>query len=917
VLHGRRAECARIDHLLAEARELHSGALIVRGEAGVGKTALLTYAGDHAGDMPVLRSAGVEAESEFPFAALHQLVRPVLDRVGTLPTRQAAALGAAFGTAERVGEDRFLVSVALLTLLAEVAEKRGLLCLVDDAQWLDRASADALVFTARRLEAEGVVLLMAARDDALRGFGAPGLAELRLRGLDDESADALLVEQSPVEMDHKVRNQLRASAAGNPLALVELPQALSEAQLAGRQPLPEPLPIGAAMERIFLERTRRLPAATQTLLLVAAAEDTGELGIVLRGAQQLGAVELDLDPAETANLVVVTAQRLSFRHPLVRSAIYQSATFTQRRAAHQALAAVLDGEAEADRRAWHLAAAATTPDAAVADELERAAERAAHRGGHAAAAAALERAAELTAPVPPRVRRLLSAAEAAWLAGLSEHARALVERAAQLPSPPRLGADLEHLRGSIELGSGTPANAAAVLVAGSELVRQLDPQKAASMLTDASLAAWMEGDFGRAAETRRRLATLLPANPTAAVAAHLYVGLSELVQGDLSEAEPLLRDVTALAEASKEPHWLFVAGAAAMFLGDDARALALLTQAVRRARAQGAVGALPSVLAPLATLQMWSGRYGGAMADATEGLRLAEETGQANFAAHHRAVLAWVAAIQGDEEACRTAATAALSHALARGLGPAAAIAGWALGLLDLGAGRPGQAVQRLEAMMAAGPGESHPMSKVFAAPDLVEAAVRSGREPQARMALARFEAWARPTRTNWGLAVVARCHGLLTDGPEADGHFQHALALHTTSGRAFDAARTGLLYGEALRRRRRRAEARRHLRAALEAFERLGAAPWAERARTELRASGETARKRDPSTIGQLTPQELQIARFVGQGATNREIAAQLFLSPRTVDHHLRNVFVKLGISSRAELIRLPDLDGSAHASR
>jgi hypothetical protein len=302
------------------------------------------------------------------------------------------------------------------------------------------------------------------------------------------------------------------------------------------------------MERIFLQRTRRLPAATQTLLLVAAAEDTGGLGIVVGAAQRLGVAELDLDPAEAANLVAVEGQRLSFRHPLVRSAIYQSATFTRRRAAHRALAAVLDDEAEADRRAWHLAAAATAPDAAVADQLEQAAERAANRGGHAAAAAALERAAELTAPAASRARRLKAAAEAAWLAGLSDRARKLVERAAGLASGPRLGADLEHLRGSIELGSGTPANAAAVLVAGSELVRQLDPQKAASMLTDASLAAWMEGDFGRAAEIRTRLATLLPANTTTEMAAHLYVGLSELVQGDLSEADPLLCDVTALAE---------------------------------------------------------------------------------------------------------------------------------------------------------------------------------------------------------------------------------------------------------------------------------------------------------------------------------------------------------------------------------
>jgi DNA-binding CsgD family transcriptional regulator len=444
------------------------------------------------------------------------------------------------------------------------------------------------------------------------------------------------------------------------------------------------------------------------------------------------------------------------------------------------------------------------------------------------------------------------------------------------------------------------------LLAGADLVTQLDPPLAAAMLAEVGRIAWLSGDLPRLGEASQRLAELPSPTGPDAVTAQFVIGLGSFLHGDTARAAQLLRAAADSAEKSDDPAALGLPASGALFAGDDAHALALFARATARARADAAVDALPVLLGPMASLQMWTGRYTSAAASASEGLRLALDTGQENPAAHHRSVLAWIAAVQGREQECHDAAAAALARAIGHRLGPHAAIASWALALLDLGMGRPDAAFDRLDALANAGPGEGHQVVKVLAAPDLVETAVRTGQNARAQAVTAMLQSWADHVAVPWASALAARCQALLADGEDADRHFARALAWHAEGGRPFDTARTELLQGALLRRRRSRALARTHLRAACEGFEHLGAAPWAELARAELRATGETARKRDPSTLTQLTPQELLIVRLVGQGATNREIAAQLFLSPRTVDYHLHKLFTKLGMSSRAELVRM-----------
>jgi DNA-binding CsgD family transcriptional regulator len=922
MLYGRRTECDALDRLLADARRSRSGVLVVRGEAGVGKSALLDHAAGRAEGMTVLRAAGVESEAELPFAALHQLLRPVLGLAGRLPGHQAAALAGALGlepTGERDaergsgglkprppdGRDRFLVSVAVLSLLAEAADGRPVLGLVDEAQWLDRSSAEALGFAARRLEAEGVVLLFAARDGDPREFPADGLPELRLDGLDPEAAAALLAAAAGADLPAAVVGPLVERTGGNPLALLELPGALDAGQLAGRAPLEDVLPLTARLERTFGERVRRLPEEARTLLLVAAAETTGDPATVLRAGARLGVDAGALDQAEAAGLVR-TGERLRFRHPLVRSAAYRTASFAARQAAHRALAEVLAGEDAADQRAWHLAAATVGPDDTAAAELERSADRARRRGGHAAAAAALERAGELTGDDPERGRRLAEAAGAAWLAGQADRAAALADRAQPLATDLRSQAALAHLRGSVEASRGIALDATAMLVAASELAAPVDPSHALTMLVEASEIASYAGDVTPTAELGRRAAALPVTDKTGEFLSDLLQGMGLVAEGDGAAGEPRLRRAIALAGTMNHPRRLMWAGVAAFFVGDNAAGDALFARAAAKARQDGAVGLLPQALEYLAPVELVAGRLDAAAATAGEGLRLARDTGNDTSACRHLCTLAHLAAIRGDEDACRTNAAEALDRAAARGLGLPATLAANALALLDLGMGRPADALGRLQRLLAAAPGAGSPFFAVYTVPDLVEAAVRAGQPAAATAPLAAFERLATMAGTPDLLAQLARCQGLIGPEEAAAGRFEEALALQEGQARPFDLARTELAYGEALRRARRRGEARAHLRGALEIFQRLEAAPWAERAGAELRATGETARRRDPSTLSQLTPQELQIVQLVGEGGTNREIGAQLFLSRRTIDYHLRNVFVKLGVSSRAELIRL-----------
>jgi DNA-binding CsgD family transcriptional regulator len=901
VLHGREVDCAAVRDLLDAARLSHSGVEVVRGEPGVGKTALLQYAAEHAQDMHVLSGVGVQSEVMLPFAALHQLLRPVLDRLPALPAPQAAALAGAFGMAPGRGDDPFLVAVAVLTLLGEVSGAEGLLCVVDDAQWLDQASADVLVFVARRLMAEGVVLLFGARDGERRSFPAPGLPERRLVGLDRPAAAALLEEASPGLAAH-VRARLVDRTAGNPLALLEVPALLTPRQRAGSEALPDPMPLGSGIERIFAERAGHLPPKTQQLLLIAAAEETGDLATIMRACAVDGITFDALDDAEEAGLVSVEAGRLRFRHPLVRSAVYQRSTFAGRQRVHRVLAAALVSPEDVDRRAWHLAAATLDYDDDVAGELESSAGRARRRGGMAAAADALERAAYLTSCRNERGRRLLGAAKDAWLAGQRDRAARLLAAAEPMLEDRVLRASGKQLGGVIELRRGMPDKAYHLLLDGARDFADLDVHIALETLVLAGEAASFLGDPDLSAEVGRR-ALALPGSSSSPdrLMAALLVGLASALRGDPAGGIALLREVVNGAGRMEDPAQLLWAGRAALYLGELDVARALYERGVDRAERTGAVGMLAILLDRIGWTEAIAGRPAQAAANAERGMELAGELGlDAGVALGSLAV---VGAIRGDERACRVAAERAHALADARHLRIVAAAADWALGLLELGLGRPAEALDRLLGLT----GESgHPGILLYAAPDLVEAAARAGRPDQCQAVAERFQHWATGSGLPVPAAAAARCRGLLSHADDAVEQYTSALQYDRFGQRPFERARTELALGEELRRMRRRSEARTHLRDAMEVFERLGAAPWAERARAELRASGETARRRDPSTLQRLTPQELQVARLAGGGASNPDIAAKLFLSRRTVEYHLQKVFTKLAVTSRVELVRL-----------
>jgi DNA-binding CsgD family transcriptional regulator len=906
MLFGREAERARIAALLDDARLGQSGVLVLRGEAGVGKSALLEAARDLADGMTVLGGCGIESEARLPYSGLHQIVRPILPALDRLPEPQARALRGALGLGTGTGDQWFLVSLAALSLLSEAAEEGPLLCLVDDAHWLDDASAESLVFAARRLEAEGIAMLFAAREGEVRSFEAPGLDELRLDGLDPVAAAAMLDEHAEVVLSPEARARLIEGTNGNPLALLELFSTLSETQLTGAEPLADPLPVGRRIERAFLSRARELPEGTQTLLLVASADDSGSPAPVLAAAARLGADADALDAAEEAGLLTVRGGTLAFRHPLIRSAIYQSAPFSRRRAAHRALADVLEGEAEADRRAWHRAAASVEPDASVAEELERAARRARRRSGFVSASLAYERAATLTLDDHAKARLLSSAAESAWYSGRIERALMLLERARPSVTDPAERAGVDRWRGQIELGMGMPTDARDLLVRSATEIASVDASRALYTLGLACIASAYGGD-GDAIPGIALAGAELRVSDDSAVTRFLQSfleGTGSYFAAEFETAAPMLREAVEAAddadvEASAQlPDLLLLAGGAALFLGDDSAAERFNRRLATLARDLGALSLLNEILPRVALGQVSSGQWQAAAAGLTEGLELARQTGQQQLVGHMLAMLAFVAGLRGDEEECRALAAESIELAAPRNLVHVSLTARWALLCLELGHGRADEALAAAREITAI------PLT-LWGAPDRIEAAYRADDVEAARAWLAPFEDWARSSGSSWGCDVATRCRAVLAeDSEEADRLFAHALG--RADGRPFERARTEFAFGEHLRRTRRRVEAREHLRAALDGFETLGARLWAERARVELRASGQTARRREPSTRGDLTPQELQIARFVGQGLSNREVAAQMFLSPRTIDFHLRNVFRKLEITSRMQLAQL-----------
>ncbi|MGK5555510.1 helix-turn-helix transcriptional regulator [Actinomadura kijaniata] len=887
MLRGRDDDQRAVDGLLRGARAGRSGVLVLYGDPGIGKTALLSHVKDQAAGARVLRCAGVETEAELPFAALHQLLRPALARVDALPGPQAAALRGALGLGEGGGEDRFVIGLATLSLLSEIAEDGPLVCLVDDAHWLDRASADALLFAARRLDAEGIAFVLASRD----GFHAPGLPQRRLRPLDPEAAAALLRDHDPGLTD-AVRARVLAESGGNPLALIELPR-------TGDRLAPAPLP--RRIQEAYGARIDALPRLTRLLVLVAAVEGTGDLGVVLRAAELLGVGPAAFGDAE--GVVAVAGGTVTFTHPLMRSAALHVAPLDRRLAVHRALAEVLRDQE--DRRAWHLAAAALGPDEHAAAALERTAERARERQGHAAAAAALERAAELTADRVRLAGRLTEAAVAAADAGAPERAQELAERAARLVDDPRPAARLAGLRARIAFERGAVHTAHDLLVSGAARIAGLDPGAAGLMLVDAARNASQLGDpdLLEEATDRLRALRLRPEDgldsAVTAVAARSE-SLTRGPAGALPAMRPLVADARRIERGSYglRLNAAFVAG----LVGDFPAQQEISAALVEECRSLGATGWLPIAYATLASAELHLNRFRGAMSDAEEGLRIALDIGQTHRTGYLEGVLAWLAAVRGDDARCAELAARCQNQFALTGIAHGTAWGEWSLAMLDLSRGRHALVLDRLEKAQA-GP-VRHQNQAVYFAADQVEAAARTGEPERAAEPLARFAEWAAAARLDWADAVLARCRALLSGREQ---HFTAALRLHGPRERPMERARTELLYGEWLRRQRRKKDARTHLRAAVEIFQRLGARPWADRAAAELRAAGDSGAVPAPADgRGDLSPQELQIVRLAVTGLTNREIGARLFISPKTVSYHLYRAFPKLGVSSRVELARL-----------
>ena len=905
MLVGRERECARIDGLLAEARAGKSAALVIAGEAGIGKSAILEHAIARASGMTVLRARGVESESEIAFSALWDVVRPVVGRLDAIPEPQAAALAGALALGPPVGGDRFTICAATLSLLAAVADESPLLVAVDDAQWLDAPSAEALLFAARRLEEEGIVLLFAVREGSASRFERAGLAELSLGPLDRKAAEALLAARAPAPVAPAVAERLYVVTGGNPLALVELPALVSEAQLAGTEPLEEPLRPGPSVEQAFRDRIGALPPDGQRALVVAAASESGDVEVVRRAVEALGSEPGALEAAEEAGLIAIAADRVEFRHPLVRSVAYHSASAATRRAAHQALAAASTG---AQTSAWHLAAAATDPDDAVARALAEAGATAGQRGGHAAAATALERAASLTPDREERARRLLEAADESRLAGEADRAAGLLEQALASTEDPMLRANIQHLRGTVETWRGAGAKAHELLVAEAARIEPVDPAKATMMLVDAAAPLLLAGDARAALETARKAVALGErAGGAAEVLAWALLAIALILTGDSANGYPLLMRCQSLLSEREIPlrasQLVQFAGAAFIAVEEHDVARDLLVRVVDQARARSAPAVLPYALAGLAEVDYRTGNWPAAYASAAEAHRLASETGQTSALPFSLIGLARIESPQGRREECEAHVRRALDAAGESAAGSTRILAGAVLGLLDLSLGETEPAIAHLEEVgrMMEEKGVDEPGLVPWAS-NLVEAYVRAGRRDDAERTLSAFAERAKETERAGALAAAARCRGLLAeDGFEEE--FADALGWHERARTPFERARTELCLGERRRRARQPASAREPLHAALETFERLGATPWAERARSELRASGETARRRDPSAAQQLTPQELQVALMVAQGATNREAGAALFLSPKTVEAHLSRIYRKLNVRSRTEL--------------
>jgi DNA-binding CsgD family transcriptional regulator len=900
---GRRSECEALDGLVAGVRGGQSRVLVVRGAAGVGKTALLQYLIGAATDCRIARAAGVESEMELPFAGLHALCAPMLGRLKRLPDPQRDALATALGLSAGPPPDRFMVGLAVLSLLADAAEEQPLVCIVDDAQWLDQVSAQTLAFVARRLLAERVALVFSWREPSDEPALA-GLPELVVDELDRPDAHALLDATLPGPLDERVRERILAEAGGNPLALLELPRGVTPATVAGGFGLPGELPLASRLEQGFMRQLEPLPDATRQLLLLAAAEPVGDVTLLRRAAEVLGIDAGGMMPAEDAGLIDIGA-RVRFRHPLVRSAAYRAASASQRRDAHRALAEATDPQLDPDRRAWHRAHAAARLDETVAAELERAADRARNRGGIAAAAAFLERAAELTPDPAARGRRALAAARAKFESGAPEAANELLAIADTGPLDELQAARLAHLRAQMAFVFGRGSEAVRLLLDAAARFEALDPAAARQTYLEALGAAMYSGrrdaDSGvLEVAAAARSAPVAPQPPRSAdlVLDALATRCTDGPEAAMPRLRLALQAYSAEALDSHEEivHWLLLApvvqSMAVFDLWDDDAFDALANRAVQLARDTGALALLPVTLVYRSGLHVFAGELTAASAVIQEADSIAAATGNPPLMYSRLLLSAW----HGAEAEALQQINTGLERA---GEGRVEAMAGYATAVLNNGLGRYDAAV---DGAVRGSEGSDFGYGGA-ALPDLIEAATRAGRPAIAAAALLRLEERTRAAGTDWALGALARARALTSEDDGADALYREAIERLERTRIHIELARARLLYGEWLRRRDRRVDAREQLRAAHDAFVRAGAEAFAERARRELSATGETVVRRTAETRDVLTPQEAQIARLAADGQTNPEIGAQLFISPRTVEYHLHKVFTKLSVGSRKEL--------------
>jgi DNA-binding CsgD family transcriptional regulator len=901
MLVGRERERHLIDGLMAAARIGQSGVLVLLGEVGIGKSSLLEEAAGSATGMRLLRATGTESEAEVPFGGLLQLLRPALVHLDRIPGPQADALAAALALRPGTGGDRFAVGAATLSLLSRFAEDQPVGLLVDDAHLLDLASAQALVFAARRLTADPVLLLAAVREGHDSPMTGAGLPVLHVGGL-SPAASGDLVTAARSRLGPAAASRLYEATGGNPLALLEL---ADDADLLEALPPEAPVPVPARLAGVFARRADQLSAPARTALLTAAAAG-GDLALIARACALLGVDAAALEEAETADLLSVAGGAVTFRHNLVRSAVWSEASPGARRAVHSAVAAALP-DSDVDRRAWHLGEAALGPDDRTAHLLDAAAVRARERGAHAVAATGFERAARLSPDPADAAERLVSAAESAWRAGAADSANALLTRASGLPRPPVLRIRTSGLRGTVAARTGSVERARDELVAAAEESAGTDPDAAVLLLADAIQACFFLADTAGVAAAAARIdalvgrATTEPARWLADVAGGLAGVLTG--HGGPERIRRALRLVDPEGPLTREPRLAPCLVLGVLFLRESGTGRGLVASVVDALRERSDLGVLPLLLFLVARDQATQDRWDTAEADYAEGIALARETGATSDLAACLAGLAWLEARQGRETACREHAAEAAGISGPRHLALFRVWSLAALGDLELGLGRPGSALVHYERLDALLDGLGLDDVDLSPAPELAETLLRLGRGEEARAHAIAYAGRAAAKGQPWALARAARTLGLTCDDDATDQHFTEAIEHHRRTLDPFEQARARLSYGARLRRARRRIEAREQLRAALATFDGLGAAPWAEQAAAELRATGETAHRRPTSTAAELTPQELRIATMLAGGRTTREAAAALFLSPKTVEYHLRHVYIKLGVTSRAEL--------------